>query len=276
MSAYPVKWKGQNSGPYSIDELRRKFEDREIGAMHEVFVDGNWVTLRAFFRRHPAPVVQATPPPDIQAMPQPLSPPAYREPGTLSPMPVSMAHVSPIKDIAYGHATGSDELSGRWPPDESASLVFAGFWMRVMALLIDVILLIAAPVWLLDFYLEREILTIEAIRSLPPEQWGIFAAVSLPCAWLYSAIFESSPMQATIGKCWVGLVVISTVGERISFANASLRFLAKLGSVSMCLAGFFLAAFTPRKQTFHDVMAHTVVCLRITSDGFFPAPIRTL
>jgi len=276
MSVYTVKWKGQSSGPYSLNELKKRFEDREIGAMHEVFVDGHWMTLRAFFRRHPDSTPQTTRPADVQPAPDHGSTNAFGQQIAFPTMPVPPPQISPAMGKSYGHAMSLDESSGPWFTGESASLVFAGFWMRAIALLIDGILVIGGPLWILDYFLEREILTLEAIRSLTAAEWGIFALIALSSAWIYSAVFECSPLQATPGKRWVGLVVISTAGGRIPFATAALRSLAKVGSAGMGFVGFFLAAFTPQKQTFHDMMAHTFVCLRVENDSFFSASRRTL
>jgi uncharacterized RDD family membrane protein YckC len=43
-------------------------------------------------------------------------------------------------------------------------------------------------------------------------------------AWLYYSIMESSRYQATLGKLFLGLVVVGADGERVSFRRASARF----------------------------------------------------
>jgi uncharacterized RDD family membrane protein YckC len=77
--------------------------------------------------------------------------------------------------------------------------------------------------------------------------------------WLYFTLLDSSPKQATIGKFTLGLRVTDLRGKRISFAQANLRYFAKLLSVVPLCLGFLLALSTRRKQTLHDYVSRTVV-----------------
>ncbi len=77
--------------------------------------------------------------------------------------------------------------------------------------------------------------------------------------WLYSAIQESSPKQATIGKQAMGLVVTDMNGDRVSFVKATIRHFAKILSALILLIGYIMAFFTEKKQGLHDMIAGTLV-----------------
>lgn len=104
------------------------------------------------------------------------------------------------------------------------------------------------------------------------------SAVTLAIRWYYFAQQESSAFQATLGKRVVGLVVTDLQNQRLSFAQASLRFLMKampsvigllgaviglpglVGGLSLAIwLGFFIQPFTPKKQALHDILAKTLV-----------------
>ncbi len=83
--------------------------------------------------------------------------------------------------------------------------------------------------------------------------------LGLLASWLYEAILESSPRQATLGKMVLGLKVTDLAGNRISFARASGRHFAKYLSGAILFMGYIIAGFTDRKQALHDMIAGTLV-----------------
>jgi uncharacterized RDD family membrane protein YckC/Tfp pilus assembly major pilin PilA len=86
--------------------------------------------------------------------------------------------------------------------------------------------------------------------------WTVFALVA---AWLYTAIGESGPRQATWGKRLFGLQVADANGRRIGFGRASARFFLRYLSMLPLLLGYFMQPFTARRQALHDLLASTVV-----------------
>jgi len=52
-------------------------------------------------------------------------------------------------------------------------------------------------------------------------------------------------------------------GDPISFQRAALRHLAKFLSSLLLGTGWLLAAFTPRKQALHDLLAGTLVLRKV-------------
>jgi uncharacterized RDD family membrane protein YckC len=259
MSDYSVKWKGRTSGPFSLDELRRRFDSREIGGMHEVLVDGKWVTVRAFFRSlqptEPKVVPSSLPPPLPQQMAGPHSgaPPFFQSP---PPPP-------PYSNPGLGAG------GGVVPGDDPGLLVFAGFWARATATVIDAMILLGLPFLIIDTLIRPGFATGESLEALSSAQWIGAAATFLFVSLFYAAVFESSPLGGTPGKRCLGLEVVSSDGTGISFSTATLRFACKLMAVIPGFAGLFLAAFSPRKQALHDQLTATFVCARYRAERIF-------
>ena len=78
-------------------------------------------------------------------------------------------------------------------------------------------------------------------------------------SWLYSALLESGPKQATPGKRLLDLKVTNMEGERISFGQATGRHFGKyLSAIILCI-GFLMMLWDGKKQTLHDKLAGTLV-----------------
>lgn len=77
--------------------------------------------------------------------------------------------------------------------------------------------------------------------------------------WLYYALLESGPRQATPGKRLFKTKVTDLAGNRISFARASARYFSKYLSFYLLLTGYLAQPFKPKKQALHDVLAGTLV-----------------
>jgi uncharacterized RDD family membrane protein YckC len=137
-------------------------------------------------------------------------------------------------------------------------VVYAGFWLRLFAYLLDSLLLgIVVGAVILRPLMERAGIS-------PDNPWVLFTgdsrqiiAINLlvtMASWLYWATLESSVWQATFGKRIFGLQVTDMAGRRVSFARASGRHFGKL-----IFVGFILAGFTEKKQALHDIMAGCLV-----------------
>ena len=77
--------------------------------------------------------------------------------------------------------------------------------------------------------------------------------------WLYFALMESSERGATVGKMALGLRVVTSNGQRLSFMNATGRYFAKIISAIILGIGYLMIAFTDRKRGLHDMIAGTLV-----------------
>lgn len=116
---------------------------------------------------------------------------------------------------------------------------YAGFWRRAAALFIDGLILLIPS----------------AILGSALPVLGSFL-----CFLAYRPVFESSPLQATPGKALMGLAVINELdGGRISLKTAFVRSLLTFVSGAFFCIGYFMAIFTQKNQTLHDLVAQTVV-----------------
>ncbi|TAN08736.1 MAG: hypothetical protein EPN38_02110 [Rhodanobacteraceae bacterium] len=150
------------------------------------------------------------------------------------------------------------------PPHTMQPGLHAGFWLRVAAYLVDGLIL-AAALALAYFALDG---TAESWPWVPRLGWPLLGArpslwlLMVLVPWVYYAAFEASALQATPGKLVLGLCVVDDYGQRVGFARASGRFFGKIVSGLVLDAGYLVAAWTPRKQALHDLMAGCCVVRR--------------
>jgi len=154
------------------------------------------------------------------------------------------------------------------------STSYAGFWLRLVAVIIDAIV-----VSIVEFFVFVPLLTalglgfIGAAANMDTEDpgnvlglvAGIVAAagaywvLATAIQMLYFSIMESSSNQATLGKMAVGIKVTGMNGERLDFTKALLRNLCKLISNFTFLIGYIMAGFTEKRQALHDMIAGALV-----------------
>ena len=146
------------------------------------------------------------------------------------------------------------------PPATSVT-GYGGFWLRVIAYIVDGILLNIA-FGIIGAVVGISIIPADPAKIDPLEfigQMGSVQLVALVATWLYFALMESSPRGATVGKMVTGLRVVDEQGNRISFLRATGRFFAKYISAIILMIGFLMVAFTDRKRGLHDMIAGTLV-----------------
>jgi uncharacterized RDD family membrane protein YckC len=138
---------------------------------------------------------------------------------------------------------------------------YGGFWIRVVAYIIDGILLnIVFGLLGLVTGVSMTVANFATMGSADAmASMGTFQLVSLVLTWLYFALLESSPRGATVGKMALGLRVVTDEGNRLSFLHATGRFFAKFISALILCIGFIMVAFTDRKRGLHDIIASTLV-----------------
>jgi uncharacterized RDD family membrane protein YckC len=208
-----------------------------------------------------APPAYGAPPPAYGAPPPAYGapPPAYGAP------PPAYGAVPPAYGAppAYGYAAAAPQ----WAP-AAPSAIYAGFWRRVLAHIIDGFLLGIVFV-LLMVVLGAIGLTARLGGSDEMALAGLFAMLPILMlffavgGWLYFAIQESGSRQGTLGKSAIGIKVTDAAGNRLSFGHATGRFFAKFitGLIPFGV-GYMLAGWTARKQALHDMIAGTLVVCR--------------
>ena len=136
-----------------------------------------------------------------------------------------------------------------------SDVAYAGFWRRFLAYLIDATFLfgvgslIALGVLMVAPYDLRSLLNIAPVSAL--------------VGWAYFALMESSPARGTLGKMALNLYVGDLHGDPISFRRALARYLLKFLSSLLLGLGYVAAAFSPRKQALHDLLAGTLVLRKV-------------
>jgi len=145
-------------------------------------------------------------------------------------------------------------LQGNMPKSADRGL-YAGFWKRCVACLIDSILLglggmaIGAVFGIVYGAVTGSASGVEFFANI----------IGVIIGWLYYALCESSTAQATPGKMALGIKVTDLAGRRISFGSASGRHFGKIIS-GLCLGiGYLSVAFSERKQGWHDMWANCLV-----------------
>jgi uncharacterized RDD family membrane protein YckC len=133
---------------------------------------------------------------------------------------------------------------------------YVGFWARVLASVVDSVLVLVILVPLLLAIYGRE--------YLDPERATFFAgpadvflnlvapAIAIVLFWIHR--------KATPGKMLIGAEVIDAqTGAALTVRQSIGRYLGYYVSILPLLLGLVWVAFDPRKQGWHDKLAGTVV-----------------
>jgi uncharacterized RDD family membrane protein YckC len=143
------------------------------------------------------------------------------------------------------------------PAGGRAPLKFAGFWMRLLAYVIDVIL-----VYILSFVagLVLGVVFIAAgVDGSSSAMQAIIVLVAIAVALFYYIYFLSGSWQATPGKRICGIHIIRVDGRRVTGPLALGRYLSYLISSLPLGIGFLMVAFTEQKKGLHDIICGTRV-----------------
>lgn len=131
------------------------------------------------------------------------------------------------------------------------SIEYAGFWRRVAAIVIDIIIM-----WV-PASLFRWVAPHMGVSGMTLE---IIDFLYLMVVWAaYYGFMESSRSQATLGKQVLKLKVVDYEGGRISFTKAVGRFLGQFISILPLGIGIFMIGWTKKKQGIHDMLAKCLV-----------------
>lgn len=158
------------------------------------------------------------------------------------------------------------------------SLAHAGIWIRLIAGIIDFMLLVVPFAVFVSFLaaamgISNPFFNHRAGTPLNETlaQWGSTFLFLCVCffaveSWLYFALSESSTWRATLGKRFLGLYIADIAGKPVDFWRASLRFCSGRLLVHVPLLGgyYFLIdclciGLTPRKRAVHDILSGCLV-----------------
>lgn len=190
-----------------------------------------------------------------------------------SPSTVAMTPAVGGAIAVAGGAAGAPVVNASYVPAYEIRPVYAGFWLRFVAYVLDAFILgiFVVPILIGAAMLMGVGTVISGLpRNGDPFENGFppvfalfmlaFVGVAFVGGWLYHALLESSEWQGTAGKKIVGIVVTDMDGARLTFGRATGRYFAKFISGLIPLGiGYILAAFTEKRQAIHDMLAGTLV-----------------
>jgi uncharacterized RDD family membrane protein YckC len=141
--------------------------------------------------------------------------------------------------------------------EETGELEYAGFWIRVVAAIIDTVLLSVILFPVLTAIYGSEYWSGDRLVQGPLDfllSW-VAPAVAVVVFWL--------ARQATPGKMAIGArIVDAKTGGKPTTTQLILRYLGYYVAMIPLFIGILWVAFDPRKQGWHDKMAGTVVVRR--------------
>jgi uncharacterized RDD family membrane protein YckC len=233
-----------------------------------------------------SPVHETSPEPVIrESSPEPVHE-TYPEPGmAVTPAP-AQAVAAPVVAVE-GQAHFCSQCGRQYPSEElvrfgaatvcanckdtyaqrlretgqvAGTRVYAGFWIRFCAILIDGIAL-----WMVNFAIQTVLGTARIsnpndLSNLPHLMGliGVSFILSTAVSLFYEAFFLVQ-YGATPGKMIFRLKVITPDGGPISWGRAIGRFFARYLSGITLLIGYIMAGFDSEKRALHDYLAGTRV-----------------
>ncbi|MBT3401057.1 MAG: RDD family protein [Rhodospirillaceae bacterium] len=147
------------------------------------------------------------------------------------------------------------------PASDILPLRRGGFLLRAVAALVD-IGVIWGFAWLISALLGISFLAATPEELANTTILHVLVSMTLFVAWIYFAAMESSAMQATLGKAFMGLYVTDLHGTRVTFLRASARHWTKFLSTVIFFIGYLMAIIPPRRQALHDMLAGCLVLKR--------------
>ena len=142
-------------------------------------------------------------------------------------------------------------------------LPFKGFWIRVVAFLLDSIILgilVVTTFFVLTFTAGSLFGEGAAIGT-----FVILMVILIFALLLYKPLMEGSEYQATLGKYALGMKIVNQRGERITMTASFIRTIVYLLQTSIPLLqmvswlALLMIGFTEYKQGLHDIASGTYV-----------------
>ncbi|MBD8068981.1 RDD family protein [Bacillus sp. PS06] len=155
-------------------------------------------------------------------------------------------------DISYNNAHEQPENLVQ-SPNDAVYIQYAGFWMRLWAYLLD--LIVVGSINRLIVY------PIFKLIDLPLSGASMFAPISITTALTYFLYFVlmTKYFKQTLGKMVFGLKVITISREELTWGTVIFREFVGRFISKVTYIGYLIIAFLPKKQGIHDLFAETTV-----------------
>jgi uncharacterized RDD family membrane protein YckC len=258
MSSWFYVKDGQRAGP-----VRREDLDALIA---EGAVDGDTLVWRAgmsaWARACEMSELGLPPPLPPPPLPTPPSAPAAARPDARDPADWRRDEAG----TAPEWRRTDDESRG---PSEIAPPVFATFWARFLAKLVDVMLLAGIGQGV-EWGVARWVF--EGPLPVPPDWAGFLrsllwlVSINTFVAMIYTVYFVHR-YEATPGKMLLGLRVVRADGARLALGRNFGRFWGEQITGLTFLVGYVMAAFDEEKRALHDFIANTRVVRGARREG---------
>ncbi|HXR97021.1 MAG TPA: RDD family protein [Terriglobales bacterium] len=146
-------------------------------------------------------------------------------------------------------------------------LVYRGFWIRLLAKILDGILLDFVILPLSFLFAIPAVRSIVANQGKPPDPrmvvqiLGAYAIAALSSIVLVTAYntWMIGRFGTTMGKMAINAKVVTPSGGPVSYKRAFIRSLMELVNAFTLEIGYLIAAFDDQKRGLHDRVAGTVV-----------------
>ena len=138
------------------------------------------------------------------------------------------------------------------------TLNYAGFWIRCGAKIIDS--MITGVVQLVIMLVFGPMLGFNIFSTEPPTNFSFLILYPfLFGSYIFYAVYFVGRFGATPGKMALGLKIVSSSGDPVSYGKAFARFFAEIVSGLICYVGYIMAAFNDERKTLHDQICDTRV-----------------
>lgn len=147
------------------------------------------------------------------------------------------------------------------PAGKQRMIEYAGFWMRLLAYIVDAVILDVTVVVLASI-VGFVIGYAASASDVEPNELVmqlLGTVVALGCGLLYYTYFTSGTWQATPGKRICGIHVICADGSRVTALLALGRYVSYLVSALPLGIGFLMIGWNKEKKGLHDIMCDTRV-----------------
>lgn len=139
--------------------------------------------------------------------------------------------------------------------ETQVGVVYAGFWLRFWAYIIDII-----AIWSLDYLLIKPVFK---ALNLSQYDFAILSPITIGAAAVFYLYFllMTKYWGQTLGKMVLGLKVVSLKEETLSWGTVFFREVIGRFIVRTLMFGFtyILVGVLPKKQGLHDIFADTSV-----------------
>jgi len=148
-------------------------------------------------------------------------------------------------------------------PDQRAALAYAGLQLRIVAFILDVMILISFGMLFGAGILAYLVVDSDLNHGDLSERAKYVTGAALLVYFLafqplYYVLLWNWWGQ-TIGMMAVHIKILSRTGGRVSLGRSALRLLACVASVAPLLLGIVIALFDRERRMLHDRLADTVV-----------------